>query len=84
MPVLKCIGGTNDGQYYEVGSLKIGEVFIIPKKHFIKVVGQRNISTNSNSRYNLRHLVFFEKETFSFLTPIEWTDKQAIEFQFAK
>lgn len=88
MAALKCIGGTNDGEYYEVGNLKYGDLFqihqqvgapvmlsletIMPDKIDFKV----SVYKITEIRCNNKQLIFMK--------PSDWTDERALEWQFSK
>lgn len=87
---LKCIGGFADGQivdlphYYKVGDLHrvydreatSAAVMFDPKV--------LEIETVYYLVYRVTVFCFDRDDTYKFLVPYNWTDKEAIMFQFAK
>ena len=84
MAILKCIGGFNDGEYYDVKDLKVGDIFNIQERvltpvppHRINAV--RQLETIKINQYRIRTLA-----NFYYLAPVDWTDQEAVEWQFKK
>ena len=86
--ILRCIGDTHDAQYKSVPeAMKIGDIFRVteefPPLSLNPSLAQENVIIHY---YEYRICVFnFNKdEAYKFLAPKDWSDKQAIIYQFSK
>ena len=93
MPTLKCIGGYNDGECYDVKDLKVGDIFNIQEKVLTpvpphRINASRKLETIKINQYKIHSLLIPEGfQIFSsilFLAPVDWTERQAVEWQFKK
>lgn len=88
MAALKCIGGTNDGEYYEVeNAIRVGDTIQIHQRVAVPVLAELNPLPEKvamkSSLYSIR-IISSDSDKIFYLALVKWTDKQAIEFQFAK
>ena len=89
MPVLKCIGGYNDGEYYEVGNLKVGDIFNIQEKVLTPVFDRSHLKNvgpihHKINQYKIRKLTFYDTGQIYYMAPVELSDQEAVEWQFRK
>ena len=96
---MKCIGGKYDGTQIEVAEhYKVGDLIKVPEKHEFKISStdfEDSLEDFRNNRtprdltlnyylYRIAVFHFNKDEYYKFLVPNEWTDKQAILYQFGK
>ena len=85
---LKCIGGPNDGELFDVGNRRLHDHINIPRKEQLSISPMTLGSIEPTAlRYDVYVITCFhhsKDNVYYFLRPDDWSNEQAIEHQFSK
>lgn len=81
--IVRCIGGELDTEQQEIDNQRVCDIIRIRKVDMASYNAYNDASCFKTYDYKLA-TIECEGKTFKFLIPFDWTNYQAIKYQFSK